>query len=154
MRKPDGVPDVVQQIRHGVLLLLAEYHVIGHAIPGIIEPTLEEYTYLGDAASKTDGRIYSEHMGRLESDGIYSSVPDDRWTFTTHTTALSYDEVGALAAASRALRGFDDKTAEECLEIAEGSGPKSTRTGRLCINTSIPREATCNLPSLRLRSNY
>ena len=119
MRKPDGVPDVVQQIRHGVLLLLAEYHVIGHAIPGIIEPTLEEYTYLGDAASKTDGRIYSEHMGRLESDGIYSGVPDDRWAFTTHTTALSYDEVGALAAASRALRGFDDETAEECLEIAE-----------------------------------
>ena len=119
MRKPDGVPDVVQQIRHGVLLLLAEHHAIGHAIPGIIEPTLEEYTYLGDAASKTDGRIYSEHMGRLESDGIYSGVPDDRWAFTTHTTALSYDEVGALAAASRVLRGFDDKTADECLEIAE-----------------------------------
>jgi endoglucanase len=119
MRKPDGVADVVQQIRHGVLLLLAEHHAIGHAIPGIIEPTLEEYTYLGDAASKTDGRIYSEHMGRLESDGIYSGVPDDRWAFTTHTTALSYDEAGALAAASRALRGFDDKTAAECLEIAE-----------------------------------
>ena len=46
-------------------------------------------------------------------------MPDDRWAFTTHTTALSYDEVGALAAASRALRGFDDETAEECLEIAE-----------------------------------
>jgi hypothetical protein len=109
----------VQQIRHGVLLLLAEHHAIGHAIAGIIEPTLEEYRYLGDAASKTDGRIYSEHMGRLDSDGIHSGVPDDRWAFTTHTTALSYDEVGALAAASRALRGFDDKMAEECLEIAE-----------------------------------
>jgi len=119
MRKPDGVPDLVQQIRHGVLLLLAEHHAIGHAIAGIIEPTLEEYTYLGDAASKTDGRIYSERMGRFESDGIYSGVPDDRWAFTTHTTALSYDEVGALAAASRVLRGFDDKMAEECLLIAE-----------------------------------
>jgi endoglucanase len=119
MRKPDGVPDVVQQIRHGVLLLLAEHHAIGHAIPGIIEPTLEEYTYLGDAASKTDAQIYSEQMGRLESNGIHSGIPDDRWAFTTHTTALSYDEVGALAAASRALRGFDDKMAEECLRIAE-----------------------------------
>jgi hypothetical protein len=119
MRQPDGVPDVVQQIRHGVLLLLAEHRAIGHAIPGIIEPTLEEYTYLGDAASKTDGRIYSEQMGRLESDGIHSGIADDRWAFTTHTTALSYDEVGALAAASRALRGFDDKMAEESLRIAE-----------------------------------
>ena len=56
MRKPDGVPDIVQQVQHGVLLLLAQYHTIGHAIPGIIEPTLDEYTYLGDAASKTDGQ--------------------------------------------------------------------------------------------------
>jgi len=118
MRKPDGIPDVVQQVEHGVLLLLAQYHVIGHAIPGIIEPTLEEYTHLGDAASKTDGRIYSEKMGPLETDGIHSGIPDDRWAFTTHTTALSYDEVGALAAASRVLRGFNDKMADECLQTA------------------------------------
>jgi endoglucanase len=119
MRKPDGIPDLEQQIRHGVLLLLAEHNAIGHAIPGVIEPTLEEYTYLGDAASKTDGRIYSERMGQLENDGIYSGMPDDRWAFTTHTTALAYDEVGALAAASRVLRRVDDKMAEECLQLAE-----------------------------------
>ena len=121
MRKRDGIPDVVQQIEHGVLLLLAQYHVIGHAIPGIIEPTLEEYTHLGDAASKTDGRIYSEKMTPLETDDIHSGVPDDRWAFTTHTTALSYDAVGAvgaLAAASRVLRGYNDKMAEECLQTA------------------------------------
>lgn len=118
MRKPDGVPDVIQQIKHGVLVLLAQYHVIGHAIPGIIEPTLQEYTHLGDAASKTDGRIYSDRMGPLETDGTYSGVPDDRWAFTTHTIALSYDAAGALAAASRALHGYDNKTADECLETA------------------------------------
>jgi hypothetical protein len=98
--------------------LLAEYHAIGHAIPGIVEPTLEEYTHLGDAASKTDGRIYSEKMGPLETDGIHSGVPDDRWAFTTHTTALSYDLVGALAAASRVLSGYDDKMAGECRQVA------------------------------------
>jgi endoglucanase len=118
MRKPDGVPDVIQQIEHGVMLLLAEYHAIGHAIPGIIEPTLEEYTHLGDAASKTDGRIYDEKMGLLETDGIHSGIPDDRWAFTTHTTALSYDLVGGLAAASRVLRGYNDKMADECLTTA------------------------------------
>jgi hypothetical protein len=118
LRKPDGIPDVVQQIEHGVLFLLAQYHVIGHAISGVIEPTLEEYTHLGDAASKTDGRIYSEKLGPLETDGIYSGVPDDRWAFTTHTTALNYDAVGALAAAGRVLRGYDDKMAQECLETA------------------------------------
>jgi hypothetical protein len=57
-------------------------------------------------------------MGTLESDGIHSGLADDRWAFTTHTTALSYDAVGGLAAASRLLRGFDDKTADECLQTA------------------------------------
>jgi endoglucanase len=118
LRRPDGVPDVLQQIEHGVLFLLAQYHVIGHAISGIVEPTLEQYTHLGDAASKTDGRIYSERMGPMENDGIYSGVPDDRWAFTTHTTALNYDAVGSLAAASRVLHGYNDKMAEECLQTA------------------------------------
>jgi len=118
MRKPDSIPDAIQQIEHGVLLLLAQYKAFGHAIPGIIEPTLEEYTHLGDAASKTDGRIYSDRMGRLESDGISSGVPDDRWAFTTHITALNYDTISALAAASRVLHGFNDEMAAECLQTS------------------------------------
>jgi endoglucanase len=118
LRTPDGVPDVLQQIRHGVLFLLAQYQAIGHAIPGIVEPTLEQYTHLGDAASKTDGKIYSPALGERQADGITSGIPDDRWAFTTHTTALNYDAVGALAAAAGAFRGFDEKMAEECLRTA------------------------------------
>jgi len=119
IKRPDGVPDIVQQVEHGVLLLLGEYRAVGHAIPGIIEPTLDEYTYIGDAASKTDGRVYSRSVRASEMDGTSSGVPDDRWAFTTHTTALSYDLVGALAAASRVLRGYNDKMAEECLKTAQ-----------------------------------
>jgi endoglucanase len=118
IRRPDGVPDVLQQIKHGVLGLLAQYGAFGHAIPGIIEPTLEEYTHLGDAASKTDGKIFSARLGLLESDGISSGVPDDRWAFTTHTTPLNYEAAGALAAASRVLRGYDDALATRCLNTA------------------------------------
>jgi hypothetical protein len=119
LRKPDGVPDAIQQIEHGVLYLLAQYKIFGHAIPGVVEPTLEEYTHLGDAASKTDGKIYSAKMRLLETDGIYSGIPDDRWAFTTHTTPLNYDAISSLAAASRALRGFNDAMATECLQTAE-----------------------------------
>jgi hypothetical protein len=119
IRRPDGVPDAIEQVRHGVLYLLAQYRIFSHAIPGVIEPTLEEYTFLGDAASKTDGKIYSEKMGPLESDGIYSGVPDDRWAFTTHTTPLNYGAASALAAASRVLHGVDDAMADECLKTAE-----------------------------------
>jgi hypothetical protein len=119
MRKPDGVPDVIQQIQHGVALLLAQYRTFGHSIPGIIEPTLTQYTHLGDAASKTDGRVYDAHLGALQISGDASGAPDDRWAFTTRTTALSYDAVGALAAATRVLRPFDPKVADACLSAAK-----------------------------------
>ncbi len=118
IRKPDGVPDAVQQIEHGVLQILAQFKTIGHAIPGIIEPTLEQYTHLGDGASKTDGKIYSEKMGPLESDGNYSGVPDDRWAFTNQSTSLNYLAASTLAAASRTLRGYNDSLAKECLDTA------------------------------------
>ena len=118
IRRPDGIPDVLQQVKHGVLGLVAQYAAFGHAIPGIIEPTLEEYTHLGDAASKTDGRIYSASLGPLQSDGISSGVPDDRWAFTTHTTPLNYEAAASLAAASRVLAGYDDTLAMRCLTIA------------------------------------
>src|SRR5262249_19610275 len=70
VRKPDGIPDAVQQIEHGVLALLAQYKAFGHAIAKIISPTIQQYTHLGDDASETDERIYSPRLGRLENDGI------------------------------------------------------------------------------------
>jgi len=118
IHKPDGLPDVEQQIRHGVLFLLAQYKVFGHAIPGIVEPTLEQYTHLGDAASKTDGKTYNAKFRPLESDGVFSGVADDRLAFTTHITALNYEAASALAAASRVLQGFDDALSKECLETS------------------------------------
>jgi endoglucanase len=121
IRKPDGKPDILQQIEHGILQQLAQQRVFGHAIPGIIEPTLEQYTHLGDAASKTDGRIYSDKMKPLESDGVYSGVPDDRWAFTTHITTLNYDAIMALAAANRVLRGYNDTLANECWQVAKSA---------------------------------
>jgi hypothetical protein len=118
IHRPDGVPDVLQQIKHGVIALLAQYEAFGHAIPGIIEPTLQEYTHLGDAASQTDGKIYAARLKPSESDGVYSGVPDDRWAFTTHTSPLNYAAAAALAAGSRALRGYDDALATQCLDTA------------------------------------
>src|SRR5690606_37251328 len=47
---PDGVPDLLQQVEHGTLALIAQHRVFGHAIPGIVEPDLGQYTHLGDAA--------------------------------------------------------------------------------------------------------
>ncbi|MGO9097169.1 MAG: glycoside hydrolase family 9 protein [Bryobacteraceae bacterium] len=119
IRRPDGIPDALQQVEHGVRQVLGQFRVFGHSIPGIVEPTLRQYTHLGDAASKTDNQIYSEKLGRLESDGLHSGIPDDRWAFTNRATPLQYRSAAALAAASRVLRGYNDSLARECLETAE-----------------------------------
>jgi endoglucanase len=110
LHQPDGVPDILQQIEHGTLLLIAQQRVFGHAIPGIVEPTIDQYTHLGDAVTKTDGKV--------DDPADAKSAADDRWAFTTATTALNYGSAAALAAASRALRGYRDALADECLAAA------------------------------------
>lgn len=118
MHRPDGVPDAVQQVKHGILQVLAQVHSIGHPIMGIIEPTLRQYTHLGDAASNTDGRLYSDKLGPNQEDGNYSGLPDDRWAFTTKMPYLQYGAATSLAAASELLKGWDDPLAKECIETA------------------------------------
>jgi len=111
MHKPDGVPDILQQIEQGTLYLLAQQRVFGHAIAGVVEPTLREYTHLGDAASKTDNVV--------DDPNNPNSTQDDRLAFTTASTALNYGSAAALAASSRALRGYRDALADECIATAK-----------------------------------
>ena len=116
---PDGKPDLLQQIEHGTLALVSQHRAIGHAIPGIIVPTLEQYTHLGDAVTMTDNQIYNPTLEPSESKDGMSGKFDDRWAFTSKSTPLNYGSIAALAAASRALRGYNDQLADECLTIAE-----------------------------------
>ena len=118
MHRPDGVPDAVEQVKHGALLILAQFHNIGHAIRGTHEPDLRQYTQLGDGASKTDGRIYDPNLGVNEVKGDYSGKPDDRWIFTSNNPFFQWNAIAALAAASDTLKGWDDAMAKDCLETA------------------------------------
>jgi endoglucanase len=118
MHRPDGVPDTVQQVKHGTLLILAQFHNIGHSIRGTHEPDLRQYTHLGDAASKTDGRIYDPKLGPDEVKGDYSGRPDDRWIFSTTNPYLQWNAIAALAAAADALKGWDDALAKDALDTA------------------------------------
>ena len=63
--------------------------------------------------------VYNPALDSLESDGKTSGSFDDRWAFTSRSTPLNYGSIAALAAASRALEGYNDKLAAECLEVAE-----------------------------------
>ncbi|MBR0552040.1 glycoside hydrolase family 9 protein [Stakelama marina] len=119
MHVPDGKPDLLQQIRHGTLQLVAQFDAVGHAINGIISPDVGEYTHLGDAGSKTDRKIYDPSLKLYEVKDDRSGTPDDRWAFTSKSSALNYGSIAGLAAASRALKSFDPALSQKALAIAE-----------------------------------
>ena len=115
----DGKPDILQQIEHGTLALIAQHRALGRAIPGIVEAHIEQYTHLGDGLTKTDNLIYDSSLKEHESTGFKSGKFDDRWAFTSKSTPLNYGSAAALAAASRALKGYNDELAKECLATAK-----------------------------------
>lgn len=118
IHQPDGVPDVLQQIEHGTLALIAQHRAVGHAIRGIVQSRLFQYNSIGDAGSLTDGRIYNPKLGLLENDGFTSGVMDDRWAFTNYNSSTNLSSAGPIAAAARALRGYNDALADECIQTA------------------------------------
>ncbi len=121
---PDGKPDILQQIEHGVLQQLGQQKAFGRAIFGITQAHLYEYDHLGDASTITDNLIYSPRLKPYETGGDSSGTPDDRWAFTNDMPWVNYMSIASLTSASRALRGFNDSLADECLTVAEKSWSK------------------------------
>ncbi len=118
MHRPDGIPDAVEQVEHGVLQTLAQVHAVGHPFEGIQSPYLAGYTFVGDAASQTDERIYDPKLGPDEVKGDFSGKPDDRWAWTEYTAFEQYGATASLAAASTVLKGWNDALSRECLDTA------------------------------------
>jgi hypothetical protein len=121
IHRPDGKPDMLQQIEHGTLAIVAQHRAFGRGIRGIVDSHLHRYHHLGDGSTQTDNLPWDPSMKPYESDGRKSGTPDDRWAFTARTPSTNYSSIGALAAASRALRGFNDALADECLALARKS---------------------------------
>ncbi len=120
IQQPDGKPDVLQQIEHGLLSIVGGYKSMGRFYRGIIEPTLQQYTTLGDATNITDNKFYNNIPAdeRTTQIGLPNS-PDDRWVFTEDNPGRSLEVAGALAAAYRVMKGYNDTMANDCLNIAQ-----------------------------------
>ncbi|MGH8294008.1 MAG: glycoside hydrolase family 9 protein [Steroidobacteraceae bacterium] len=103
MHRPDGIPDMVEQVEHGVLQTLAQIRAVGHPFIGIQSPYLQAYTFIGDAASQT---------------GVYSNNPYPRWAWTMTSPSMEYGAAASLAIASRTLKGWNDALAKQCLDAA------------------------------------
>jgi endoglucanase len=119
IHRPDGKPDMLQQIQHGTLNMVAQVKNIGHPVRGIVVPNLHQYHHLGDAVDETDNLPYNPNLKPYETNGKSSGTMDDRWAFTERTTFLDYYTAAALAAASRALKGFDDTLSRQSLFYAK-----------------------------------
>jgi hypothetical protein len=119
IHRPDGKPDILQQIEHGALNVVAQVENIGHPVRGIIVPNLHQYHHLGDAVDETDNLPYNPNLKPYETDGKSSGTMDDRWAFTNRTAALDYFTAGALSASYRALNDFNKPLADRCLAAAQ-----------------------------------
>ena len=117
LHRPDGVPDILQFIEHGTLNLVAQAEQIGHMASTLSNSVLDNYHHLGDAASITDGLHYDPSLKPYEvsADGKCSGTPDDMWAFTTRNAHLDLRAATMFAAASRALKGYNDDLAERAL---------------------------------------
>jgi hypothetical protein len=117
LHRPDGTPDVLQFIEHGTLNLVAQAELVGHMTQTLSNSVLDNYHHLGDAASLTDGLPYNPALGPYEiaADGRSSGVKDDMWAFTSRNPGLDLSAATTFAAASRALKGYNDDLSARAL---------------------------------------
>jgi hypothetical protein len=118
LHRPDGTPDVLQFIEHGTMQLVAQAEIIGHMAQTLSNSVLDNYHHLGDAGSITDGLTYNPDLGPYEvsADGKSSGVKDDMWAFTSRNPGLDLRAATMFAAASRALKGYNDDLSARALE--------------------------------------
>jgi endoglucanase len=146
IHQPDGKPDILQQIEHGVRWILNFNRQLGSVGVGVIVPTLRQYVHLGDPSTQTDNRpakksLIKSRAARIEGlwykkvanrfsrifdpeenlGEIEEVVPDldDRLAFVQFNPGRQVFTAAGLAIAARVLRGYDNTLAKQCLRTAE-----------------------------------
>ena len=120
IHRPDGLPDMIQQVEHGALNLCAQIENIGFIAGGIVQGNMHQYHHLGDAVTITDGYIYDPSLKPYEVRGNRSGTLDDRFAFTNNAgnPMNNANVCAALAHAARVLAPYIPETAERCRKNA------------------------------------
>ncbi len=118
LHRPDGTPDILQYIEHGVLNLVAQAEQIGHMAQTLSNSVLDNYHHLGDASGITDGLHYDPRLKPYQksADGKSSGTPDDMWAFTSRNPGLDLQAATMFAAASRVLAEQNPGLAQRALK--------------------------------------
>lgn len=118
MHRPDGKPDILQQIEHGALTVVGGYKALGRLYRGIICPDLRQYTLLGDGSVMTDNLRYNAALAPDRRSATESGRWDDRWVFTEENPRRELQVAACMATAARALQGYNDGLASDCKSLA------------------------------------
>ena len=81
LHRPDGVADLRQLVKHGILHTLAQLDAVGYLSSVIEVQSLRQYTHLGDGSKDTDNRNYDPTLAEDETVGLKSGKTDDRFAF-------------------------------------------------------------------------
>ena len=129
LHRPDGKPDLLQYIEHGVLNLLAQAENIGFMSQTLSNSVLDNYHHLGDAAAITDGLHYDPSLPKYvkSADGKRSGTPDDMWAFTNRNLNSDINAANMFAAASRVLKGYNDDLSARCLKQSKRLQAEATQ---------------------------
>src|SRR5215469_2932734 len=130
IHQPDGKPDVLEQVEHGVLTLLASYDAMGRFYRGIITPTLHQYTLIGEESDSTDNLFYDGTLKEDERTATHSGKADDRWVFTEQNPQHEYEGIAALAIAARVLKDYNPAMATRSLRAAEALWAQDRDAGK------------------------
>lgn len=118
IHRPDGKADILQQIEHGALAIVSGHRALGRLYRGVISPTLRQYVHLGDAGAMSDQQVFTGPETAATPPVGRPGSPDDRWVFTEENPRRELEVAAGLAAAARALTGFNDALAADCRRIA------------------------------------
>lgn len=119
IHQPDGKPDALQQIEHGVLTILGGYKSLGRLYRGIIVPTLPQYVLLGEETNSTDDLFYDPKLMADARTATHSGQKDDRLVFTEENPGHEFKGIAALAIAGRVLQKFNPELAKQSTNAAE-----------------------------------
>ena len=155
IHRPDGIPDVIQQIEHGALNLCAQIENIGFIAQGIVQGNMHQYHHLGDAVNITDNYVYDPRLAPYQvRDNRYSGTLDDRFAFTGNGNRVNNTSViAALAHAARELKDYKPATAKRCLNLAlslyeKQGGDKSSAAIQLWLATGDDKYKEVFMPGV------
>jgi len=110
---------------------------LGRLYRGIISAEKRQYTHLGDGATMTDNLFFNSKLYPDGRTGTESAKMDDRWVFTEENPRRELGVAASLATSYRALKGFNDTLANDCLDIAKALWEEHKESGQLgMINAS------------------